>query len=152
MNSAIRILLADDDEYDSLLTRRALTPSVTESDIITVTDGLQVLDFLYRRRQFVDQPSLQPSFVLLDLKMPLLDGFEVLTRTKSDSVLKVIPIIVLTSSRQPNDRERAYQLGANGYVVKTMDFEAYTESLRALSRFWLDINEVPPTCRGRIDR
>jgi len=111
-----------------------------------------VLDFLYRRRQFSGQPSLQPSFVLLDLKMPRVDGFEVLAQAKSDPVLKVIPMIVLTSSRQPYDRERAYQLGANGYVVKTMDFEVYTEALRTLSHFWLDINEVPPTCRGRVDR
>lgn len=152
MSDSVRILLADDDEYDVLLTRRALEASGASVDVRSIGDGIEVLDYLHRRRQFAGWPAPQPALVLLDLKMPRADGFEVLSQVKGDAALRVIPIVVLTSSRQPRDLLRAYELGANGYVVKAMDFGAYVETLRGLHHYWLDINEVPPICQGRTER
>ena len=151
MNSGIRILIAEDDVHDARLTLRALG-ILPEDEVLVVTDGKEVLDYLYRRRRFDGWPSLQPAVVLLDLKMPHMDGFEVLTQVKGDAALKMIPVIVLTSSRQPTDLMRAYGLGANAYVVKAMNFDDYVEALGALNRFWLQINETPPPCMERTTR
>lgn len=151
MNLTTRILLVDDDAYDVQLTRSALEACAVMADVRAVGDGLEALDYLYRRQAFAGLPAVQPALVLLDLKMPRVDGFDVLTQVKRDAVLHVIPIVVLTSSRQPRDLARAYELGANGYVVKTMDFEAYAAALQAVHHYWLDINEAPPICLGRSE-
>jgi CheY-like chemotaxis protein len=149
MTPSIHILLADDDEGDVRLATMVLQSLSPPVRVQVVTDGKETLDFLQRRGAFADRPPSQPSLVLLDLKMPRVDGFEVLERVKSDPALKVIPIVVLTSSRQDRDLTRAYELGANGYVVKALHFEEYKAALGAVTRFWLDVNQAPPSCLGR---
>ena len=146
MNPCILVLLAEDDEYDAQLFRSAINMSSSEDAILVVQDGKDTLDYLYREGCFATMPLSQPAVVVLDLKMPRIDGFEVLERAKSDPVLRVIPFVVLTSSREPRDLIRAYELGANAYVVKAMDFTTYTESVRMLKRFWLEVNEAPLAC------
>ncbi len=148
MKTGVRILLVEDDEYDARLVRAAWGTHAFEETVVAVTDGQQALDYLYRRGLFADRPPFQPSVVLLDLNMPRVDGFEVLKKVKNDPLLRAIPIVVLTSSNQPRDLMRAYELGANGYVLKALDFAAYTEALRTLKRYWLEVNEIPPASGG----
>jgi len=151
MRPAARILLVEDDEYDSRLTQHALAAAGGAADLRVVGDGQEALAYLRRQGACAGRAPAQPALVLLDLKMPRADGFEVLAELKGDPALRVIPVVVLSSSRQPGDVARAYELGANGYVVKTMDFEAFTAAVQALRRFWLDVNEAPPPCLGRSE-
>lgn len=150
MKPGAYMLLAEDDEYDAQLFRAALAMPVFDETVVAVTDGQEALDFLYRLGRYAGRSSAQPAVVLLDLNMPRVDGFEVLERVKGDPAMWAIPIVVLTSSRQPRDLIRAYELGANGYVVKAMDFAAYTEALVTVRRYWLEVNEISPA--GAIHR
>lgn len=137
------ILLAEDDKKDVELTLNALAEHNLANKVTVVRDGAEVLDYLYRRGQFADRPEGHPVVVLLDLKMPKVDGFEVLRQVKSDPKLKTIPIVVLTSSRQDQDMVESYNLGANAYVVKPVAFDKFVDVIKQLGLFWLLINETP---------
>jgi len=116
------------------------------SNIETVGDGAEALDYLHRRGLFSDRLALEPALVLLDLKMPRTSGWEVLQQAKEHPCLKLIPIVILTSSGDAHDVERAYALGANAYLIKQMDYDHYSDMLGTAAHFWLDHNQPPPGC------
>jgi CheY-like chemotaxis protein len=140
-----RILLAEDDPNDVELTLSALRTHRVVNEVVVVRDGAQALDYLYARGTFATRDPGPPAFMLLDLKMPKVDGLEVLRIVKSDPTLKAIPIVVLTSSREEQDLVRSYQLGVNAYVVKPVEFDAFVEAVRLLGGFWAALNESAPT-------
>ena len=146
MNDTVRLLVVDDDADDNRLTLAALEAAGIGTQIRVLSDGAEALDYLCRRGAFADIPSGQPALVLLDLKMPKVDGFEVLEAVKRDPAMHNIPIVVLTTSNHESDIERAYSLGANGYMVKPMAFDDYVTALGALGRYWLQINVSPAVC------
>jgi CheY-like chemotaxis protein len=138
-----RILLVDDSLADLQIALRALAECRRDLDVVTARDGVEALDYLHRRGTFAGLADGHPALVLLDLKMPRLDGLETLAELKSRSELRAIPVVFFTSSRLESDISRGYALGANGYVVKPMDF---TETVRVLSDtvgFWISTNELP---------
>jgi CheY-like chemotaxis protein len=139
-----RILLAEDDPKDVELTLSALEEHHLANEVVTARDGAEALDYLQRRGPFADRPQGNPAVVLLDLKMPKVDGIEVLRRMKADPVLKAVPVVVLTSSREEKDLETCYGLGVNAYVVKPVQFADFIEAVKELSVFWALINEPPP--------
>jgi len=139
-----RILYAEDDEKDVELTLAALDQHHLANEVVVVRDGEQVLDYLYRRGEFESRTSRDPVVVLLDLKMPKVDGLEVLRAMKSDARLKTIPVVVLTSSREDTDVLESYSLGVNAYVVKPVHFEQFVEAVKELGLFWAVINKAPP--------
>jgi CheY-like chemotaxis protein len=139
-----KILLVEDDPQDVELTLAALEEHHLANQVEVVHDGAQALDFLYRRGEFQTRASGQPILVLLDLKMPKVNGLEVLKRLKADAHLKIIPVVVLSSSREPTDLVECYQCGANAYVVKPVDFGEFMKAVRHLGLFWAAINEPPP--------
>lgn len=138
------ILLVEDDPRDVELTLVALAEHNLVNEVMVVHDGVEALDYLYRRGQFAEQPDGNPSVILLDLKLPKVDGFEVLRTIKSDDRLKFIPVVVLTSSREDRDMVESYKLGVNAYVVKPVDFHEFTDAVKELGIFWALINEPPP--------
>jgi len=144
MTTLPRILLVEDDPADMRLTLEVLRELNLADQVVIVTDGVEAADFLGARNAFQDRPPGNPAIVLLDLKLPRVDGLEVLAMLKGDPLQRCIPVVCLTSSREDRDLRRAYELGANGYVVKTIDFEEYTASIRALGTFWAITNEPPP--------
>ena len=144
------ILYVEDDEKDVELTLGALDQHHLANAVTVVRDGEEALDYLYRRRSFQKRPTNDPVLVLLDLKMPKVDGFEVLRQIKADDRLKTIPVVVLTSSREEKDLIASYQLGVNAYVVKPVDFEQFVGAVKDLGLFWLVLNEPPPPA-GRTD-
>ena len=107
-------------------------------------DGAQALDYLYRRNAYADRPRSHPALLLLDLKMPKIDGTEVLRQVKTDPTLRMIPVVVLTSSREEQDLVRSYDLGVNAYVVKPVDFTEFINAVKLLGGFWAVVNEPPP--------
>src|SRR5262245_26706771 len=123
------ILLADDNENDLELEQRALVQYRIANEIVVVRDGAEALDFLYRRGQFSDRNPADPLVVLLDIKMPKVSGLEVLQQMKADPQLRMVPVVMLTSSREGPDVEKCYQLGANAYVVKPVDFAQFAEAV-----------------------
>jgi CheY-like chemotaxis protein len=135
------ILLAEDNVNDADLAKRALSIGDSCADVVVAPDGVEVLDCLRRQGEYLHRISGDPSVILLDLKMPKVDGFQVLERLKSDPQLKLIPIVVFSSSREEKDILRCYQLGANAYVVKPMDFQQYVAALTDVVRFWTITNE-----------
>jgi len=135
------ILLVDDNENDLELTRMALTQYKVANEIICLRDGAEALDFLNRRGAFQSRPEALPIVVLLDIKMPKVDGVEVLRAMKSDAKLQRIPVVMLTSSRQGPDVEECYRIGANAYVVKPVDFQQFAEAVKTIGRFWAVLNE-----------
>jgi CheY-like chemotaxis protein len=139
------ILLAEDNANDLELTLAALEDHHLANDIVTVRDGAEAIDYLTRRGRFADRAAGLPILVLLDLKMPKVDGLEVLRYIKSDPALHAIPVVMLTSSREEQDLIRSYELGVNAYVVKPVDFGAFVDAVRQLGGFWALINEVPRT-------
>src|SRR3982074_3461547 len=151
MNSLKRILLVEDSLRDAELTLNALAEHHLANDVVHVRDGADALDYLCRREQFAHGPDGQPALVLLDLKMPRVDGMEVLRQMKGDAELKTIPVVVMTSSREEGDLVRSYELGVNAYVVKPVKFQEFVEAVRAVGSFWGVVNEPPPMRRG-IDR
>ena len=138
------ILYAEDDPRDTELTLSAFAESRLANQIIVVLDGAQALDYLFRRGTFAGRIPGLPAFVLLDLKMPKVDGLEVLRQMKADDVLSVVPVIMLTSSREERDLMISYKNGANAYVVKPIEFGEFMRAVRELSVFWGVINEPPP--------
>jgi CheY-like chemotaxis protein len=141
------ILCAEDDERDIELTLGALARQNLANRIVVVRDGAQALDYLYRRGDYESRQGNDPVVVLLDLKMPKVDGLEVLGQIKSDENLKTVPVVVLTSSREEKDLVASYRLGVNAYVVKPVDFDQFINAVKELGLFWAIINEPPP--RGR---
>ena len=139
-----RILLVDDSERDIELTLDALAQHNLANEVITLHDGAEVLDYLFRRGPFAGRTTTNPAVVLLDLKMPKVDGIEVLRQIKSDPDLKTIPIVVMTSSREEQDLVTSYQLGVNAYIVKPVEFPEFVKAVRVLGVFWAVLNEPPP--------
>ena len=144
MNNFRPILYAEDDPRDSELTLAAFSQARLANEIVVATDGAQALDYLHCRAAYAGRRPGFPAFVLLDLKMPKVDGLEVLSHMKADEDLRVIPVIMLTSSREERDLVMSYRLGANAYVVKPIEFGDFLSSVKELSLFWAAINEPPP--------
>jgi CheY-like chemotaxis protein len=139
-----RILLVEDDPRDIELTIAAFAKNGLANEIMVVRDGAQALALLRREGEFADMPAGNPVVILLDLKMPKVDGLQVLEQIRTDKELKLIPVIVLTSSREENDVIASYDLGVNAFVVKPVEFQAFVEAVRALGMFWAVLNEAPP--------
>jgi CheY-like chemotaxis protein len=138
------ILLAEDSPRDTELTINALAYHNLANEVVAVRDGAEALDYLYRRGPFADRSSGQPVVILLDLKMPKVDGIEVLRQIKSDPQLKMIPVVILTSSREEKDVVESYHLGVNAYIVKPVQFEKFVDAVKLVSVFWAVLNEPPP--------
>jgi CheY-like chemotaxis protein len=139
-----RIVLAEDNANDVELTLAALSEINLANEVVVVRDGAEALDYLLRRSEYADRSPGNPAVLLLDLKMPKLDGLDVLRAVKADDTLKTIPVVMLTSSREEQDLVRSYKLGANAYVVKPVDFKGFIDAVRQLGAFWALINEPPP--------
>jgi CheY-like chemotaxis protein len=145
MNAQLRsILLAEDNPNDVELTLAALRENRVVNEVVVARDGVEALDYLRRRNRFADRASGNPVLFLLDLKMPRMDGVEVLRAVKSDPHLKSIPVVALTSSREEHDVLSSYDLGINAYVVKPVGFTEFVEAVKLLGGFWAVINEPPP--------
>ncbi len=138
------ILLAEDNPKDVELTLAALSESQVPHEVVVSRDGEEALDYLYTRGQFASRPVGNPSLVLLDLKMPKVDGLEVLRTIKGDASLTIVPVVMLTSSREERDLAASYGLGANAYVVKPVSYQVFVQALKETGIFWGVINEPPP--------
>jgi len=141
------ILLAEDNINDIELTIAALRSNNVANEVVVVRDGAAALDYLYRRSAFASRSPEPPGLLLLDLKMPKVDGLEVLQQIKGDRALRTIPIVVLTSSREESDLVRTYGLGVNAYVVKPVVFNEFMDAVKALGQFWAVVNEPPPVVK-----
>ena len=150
MDGLGRILMVEDDPKDVELTLTALEEYNLANEVVVTRDGQEALDYLYCRGQFSARPHDNPAVLLLDLKLPKVDGLEVLNQIKSDERLKMIPVVVLTSSREERDMIRSYQLGVNAYVVKPVDFHEFVNAVRELGVFWAVINQPPPGSMKRV--
>src|SRR5271166_5522637 len=144
MSTLGRILLVEDDPKDVELTLTALEEYNLANEVIVARDGAEALDYLYCRGNFMRRSGDNPAVLLLDLKLPKIDGLEVLQQIKSDDSLKLIPVVVLTSSREEKDMVASYRLGVNAYVVKPVDFHEFVNAIKELGVFWAVINEPPP--------
>jgi CheY-like chemotaxis protein len=139
-----RILLAEDSERDVELTLAALEEHNLANEVVVARDGAEALDYLYNRGRFAGHANGFPVLVMLDLKMPKVDGLEVLKAMRSDPYLRHIPVVMITSSREEQDLIRSYQNGVNAYVVKPVDFQRFVESIKQVGFFWAIVNEPPP--------
>lgn len=139
-----RILLAEDNERDVELTLAALEDHNLANEVVVVRDGAEALDYLFQRGKYAGHTNGLPVVVLLDLKMPKVDGLEVLRQMRNDAGLKTIPVVMITSSREEQDLVRSYESGVNAYVVKPVDFNKFVESIKQVGFFWAIINEPPP--------
>ena len=144
MNTLGRILLVEDDPKDVELTLTALEEYNLANEVIVARDGEEALEYLYSRGKFKTRSSGNPAVVLLDLKLPKVDGLEVLKQVKSEEKLRMIPIVVLTSSKEEKDMVASYKLGVSAYVVKPVDFHEFVNAIKELGIFWAVINEPPP--------
>lgn len=141
-----RILLAEDDPNDVELTMTALTDHAMVNEVDVVNDGAEALDYLFCRGKYAGRATGLPAVILLDIKMPKVDGVEVLRQLKADPQLRIIPVVMLTSSREERDLVESYRLGASAFVVKPVDFSAFIEAVKQVGVFWAVVNEPPP-CR-----
>jgi CheY-like chemotaxis protein len=144
MENLGRILMVEDDPKDVELTMTALEGYNLANEVIVTRDGEEALDYLYRRGKYTTRSSDHPAVILLDLKLPKIDGLEVLRQVKSDDNLKMIPVVVLTSSHEEKDLVSSYKLGVNAYVVKPVDFHEFVNAIKELGVFWAIINAAPP--------
>ena len=144
MSTLGRILLVEDDPKDVELTLTALEEYNLANEVVVAKDGQEALDYLHGEGTFAGRSSENPAVLLLDLKLPKIDGLEVLRRVKSDDKFKLIPIVVLTSSHEEKDMVASYRHGVNAYVVKPVDFHEFVNAIRELGVFWAVINEPPP--------
>jgi DNA-binding response OmpR family regulator len=149
MSTIGRILLVEDDPKDVELTLTALEEYNLANEVVVARDGEEALNYLYYRGNFSMRSHENPAVLLLDLKLPKIDGLEVLRQIKSDSKLNMIPVVVLTSSREEKDMVTSYRLGVNAYVVKPVDFHEFVNAIKELGVFWAVINEPPPGSVGR---
>lgn len=144
MDGPKRILLADDDANDVALTLKALARHELDGEVCVVSDGVEALDYLFRRGAYRHCPQGHPALVMLDIKMPKLDGMEVLRQIKRDPELCVVPVVMLTSSREEKDLLASYRLGVNAYVVKPVGFHEFADAVGEVGLFWAVVNEPPP--------
>ena len=143
MNKKI-ILLVEDNPDDELLAIRALKKNNISNEVVVARDGVEALDYLFGTGAHTGRDmSEMPQIILLDLKLPKIDGFEVLRRLRSDERTKLLPVVVLTSSREEQDLTESYSLGANSYIRKPVNFAQFTEAIRQLGLYWLVLNESP---------
>ena len=152
MTSHKRILLADDDPNDLELTLTALAENHLSEQVDVVRDGSEALDYLFRRGPFADRPEGEPAVVILDVKMPKVDGLEVLRQMKNDPGLRTVPVVMFTSSREERDLVDSYHLGVSAFVVKPVGFEAFMQAVRQVGIFWAVLNEPLPRNGSRHDR
>jgi CheY-like chemotaxis protein len=150
MKSFKRILLVEDDPKDIELTISALSEYNLANDIQVARDGVEALDYLFRRGKFTGETEGNPVVILLDLRMPKLDGIQVLREIKAEKKLQTIPVVIMTSSHESRDLETCYQLGANAYVVKPVKFADFVEAVKGIGVFWALINEPPPGIRKSL--
>jgi CheY-like chemotaxis protein len=143
-----RILLAEDNANDVELTQEALSGHNLANAVDVVRDGQEALDYLYRAGAYAERDSGDPIVILLDLKMPKVDGLEVLRKVKADPALRHIPVVMLTSSREEQDLVDSYRLGVNAYVVKPVDFTQFVDAVRQTGGFWAVLNRVPREVPG----
>ncbi|MGI8649607.1 MAG: response regulator [Rubrobacter sp.] len=139
-----RILLVEDDPNDVDLTLSAFRRNKISNEVFVLRDGAEALDYLFSRSEYSDRPHENPALILLDLKLPKIDGLEVLAEIKNDPKLRIIPTVMLTSSREERDLTKSYDLGANAYVVKPVDFMDFVEAVREIGLFWAVLNQPPP--------
>jgi DNA-binding response OmpR family regulator len=144
MNKLGRILMVEDDPKDVELTLTALEEYNLANEVVVTRDGEQALDYLFCRGQYKMRSGENPAVMLLDLKLPKLDGLEVLKQVKSNETLRMIPVVVLTSSKEERDMVASYKLGVNAYVVKPVNFHEFVNAIKELGVFWAIINEPPP--------
>jgi two-component system response regulator len=143
-DNAMEIMLVEDNPHDIELTLYALKSSRIANHVVTVGDGAEALDFLFAQGKYSSRDvNVKPKLVLLDLKLPKVDGLEVLRRIKGDPRTMVIPVVVMTSSREEQDIVESYRLGVNSYIVKPVDFGKFTEAVSHLGLYWLLLNEPP---------
>jgi two-component system response regulator len=138
------ILIVDDSLKDVELTISALAEKNLANKVDVAEDGLEALDYLYKRGKFSDYKKGNPAVIFLDIKMPKMDGIEVLRRIRADDALKFIPVIMVTSSREERDLVESYKLGANSYVVKPVDIVQFIDAIKAVGQYWAVINQPPP--------
>lgn len=141
----VEILLVEDNKLDAELTLRALKNGGLANKVLWVKDGQEALDYLFRHGEYAQRVEGVPRLVLLDLKMPRVDGIEVLEAVKADQSTRRIPVVIMTSSQEESDVARSYDLGVNSYVVKPVDFNALTDIARQAGYYWLAINRTPST-------
>jgi len=147
--ATVTILMADDDEDDSMLVREALTVSQLPVNLQTVSNGEELMDYLYHRGQYSDDNlAPRPGLILLDINMPKKDGLEALKEIKTDIELRLIPVIILTTSSAEENIYHTYNLGANSYLVKPMTFSALVEMMETLGKYWIEVVELPLTTVG----
>jgi two-component system response regulator len=144
MKTLKRILLVDDSPRDTELAVNALDTYNLANEVVILRDGAEALDYLYCRGEFAERTNGMPAVILLDLKMPKIDGLEVLRQIKTDPQLAMIPVVVMTSSREEQDLVSSYRLGVNGYVVKPVRFQEFVEAVKQVGGFWAVLNELPP--------
>ena len=143
-NSQVEILLVEDNMDDAEMTIQAMRKNNLANKLVHMTDGEEALDFLFGSGKFIGRDTnLKPRLILLDLKMPKVDGMEVLEVVKSNDATKKIPVVILTSSKEDPDVNRCYELGANGYIVKPVEFESFTKAVSESGIYWLLINHPP---------
>lgn len=145
MDTLKSILLVEDDVKDIELTTTALSKHNLANKIMVARDGVEALDYLYRREQFAEYPIGDPVVILLDLKMPRMDGIQFIQHLKTDNRFKLIPIVVLTSSREDRDLLECYKYGVNAYIVKPVKFKEFVDAVEHIGIFWAILNEVPLT-------
>ncbi len=138
------ILFAEDNPRDVELTLEALGDHNLANNVIVVRDGVETMEYLRREGKYKQRKTGNPAVLLLDIKMPRMDGIEVLRAIRSDNLLKMLPVVMLTSSREEQDLIKSYELGVNAYVVKPVDFKEFIEAVKQLGVFWAVINEAPP--------
>jgi two-component system response regulator len=144
------VLLVEDNPDDVALTKRAFRKSKIANEMIVVSDGVEALDFIFASGAYAERnPEELPEVVLLDLKLPKVDGLEVLRRLREHEHTKLLPVVILTSSKEEQDMIRGYALGANSYVRKPVDFIEFTEAVRELGLYWLILNQSPPAAHKR---
>ncbi|WP_027867964.1 response regulator [Massilia alkalitolerans] len=144
------ILLVEDNPHDLELTLIALSKSQLANEVVIVRDGAEALDYLNRRGEFAERVVGNPAVILLDLKLPKVDGLEVLKEIRETELLKSIPVVMLTSSKEEQDVVRSYELGVNAYVVKPVDFTEFVRAIADLGIFWAVLNEPPPGSRRYV--
>jgi two-component system response regulator len=138
------ILLVEDNPDDEMLTLRAMKKNNIVNDIVVASDGAEALDYIFCAGRYEDRDIREtPQVILLDLKLPKIGGLEVLQRIRSDERTCLLPVVILTSSREERDLIESYKLGANSYIRKPVDFIQFTEAIRQLGLYWLVLNEVP---------
>lgn len=141
---AVDVLLVEDNPQDAELTVRAFKKSNLANNIITIDDGEEAVDFIFCRRKYANRDFIHnPKIILLDVKLPKINGLEILKKIKEDERTKSIPVVIVTSSMEDPDIKTAYELGANSYVVKPVDFESFAEAINKLGLYWLLINKPP---------